>query len=80
MMTQGGRLLHDADGIEWEVYDEGVWNAALALIDFPVQRENPGLLFISSRDMRRIHPRPTDWSALSDDELVALCARAASLF
>ena len=78
-MAQTDRVFRDSDGEEWEVYDEGVWNAALAMIDFPGQKDNPGLLFISSRDMRRVHPRPEGWSELSDADLTALCRTAASL-
>ncbi|GAC1514088.1 MAG: hypothetical protein NVS1B4_00930 [Gemmatimonadaceae bacterium] len=78
-MARTGRIFRDSDGEEWEVYDEGVWNAALAMIDFPVQTDNPGLLFISSHDMRRMRPRPEAWADLSDDDLTALCRGATSL-
>ncbi|GAC1691341.1 MAG: hypothetical protein NVS9B3_09920 [Gemmatimonadaceae bacterium] len=78
-MARTGRVFRDGDGEEWEVYDEGIWNAALAMIDFPVHPDNPGLLFISSRDMRRVHPRPAGWDDLSDDDLAALCRSADSL-
>jgi hypothetical protein len=74
------RIFKDSTGLEWEVYDESNWNSALALAwDHPPQRENPGLLFISSRDLRRLWPAPTGWEALSDEELEKLCGRATSL-
>ena len=74
------RMFRDSHGLEWEVFDEGAWNAALALAwDHPVQRDNPGLLFISSADMRRLWPRPADWRSLSDAALEELCGRAASV-
>jgi hypothetical protein len=74
------RIFKDSTGLEWEVYDESHWNAALALAwDHPPQRDNPGLLFISSRDLRRLWPAPPGWETLTDEELEKLCARAASL-
>ena len=74
------RIFRDSTGIEWEVYDESSWNSALALAwDHPPQRENPGLLFISSRDLRRMWPAPAGWQELTDQELERLCDRATSL-
>ena len=78
MTTEG--IFTDSSGIEWEVFDEGDWNAGVALaFDMPVARENPGLLFVSSRDMRRIWPRPEGWRELPDEDLARMCEGARSL-
>ncbi|HVE80207.1 MAG TPA: hypothetical protein VNA89_15180 [Gemmatimonadaceae bacterium] len=79
-MSSHTRIFKDATGLEWEVYDEGSWHAALVLAwDYPPQTENPGLLFISSRDIRRLWPAPPGWETLADAQLEELLARAASL-
>jgi len=77
----GARLLVDTDRIEWEVYDESQWDFRMAL-DWDVlpQTENPGLIFTSRIDRRRIWPAPPGWRAMSDDDLLALCTRARSMF
>ena len=80
-MVTRERIFVDSAGIEWEVFDEGEWNASLALaFDLPLPSANPGLLFVSARDLRRLWPRPEGWRDASDQELEAWCARAASLF
>lgn len=80
-MTTGERIFVDSTGTEWEVFDEGEWNASLALaFDLPVPSANPGLLFVSSRDMRRLWPRPDGWRDVGDAELEAWCGRARSLY
>jgi hypothetical protein len=74
------RIFVDSSGTEWEVFDEGEWNAGLAIaFDLPMPSENPGLLFVSSRDLRRLWPRPEGWRELGDDELEKFCGRAARL-
>ena len=76
----GQRIFKDVDGIEWEVFDEGEWNASLAIaFDLPLPSSNPGLLFVSSRDLRRLWPRPDGWRELEDAALEQCCQRAASL-
>lgn len=79
-MMSTTRLIVDHEGVEWEVFDESEWSVGLALaFDHLPQSENPGLLFISSRDMRRLWPSPEQWRGLADDALVSLCSRAASV-
>lgn len=80
-MTTRERIFIDSTGTEWEVFDESEWNASLALaFDMPLPSANPGLLFVSSRDLRRLWPRPDGWREVSDEELETWCARAASLW
>lgn len=70
----------DADGISWEIFGEGDWNTSLALVfDRFVARERAGLLFISSREMRRLWPFPGNWRVLDDVELDRLCRAAEPL-
>jgi hypothetical protein len=70
----------DADGVEWEVYDESEFGMGLALDwDYPPQLENPGLIFNSRVDRRRLWPCPVNWRALSDEQLLALSTRAVSI-
>lgn len=79
-MMSTTRMFVDPEGVEWEVFDESEWTVGLALaFDHPPQTQNPGLLFISSRDMRRLWPSPERWRGLEDDDLATLCSRAASL-
>jgi len=77
----GARILVDADRIEWEVYDESQWDFRMAL-DWDVlpQTENPGLIFSSRVDRRRVWPAPPEWRGMSDAQLLALCANARSMF
>ena len=80
-MTTRERIFVDSTGTEWEVFDEGEWNASLALaFDLPLPGANPGLLFVSSRDMRRLWPRPDGWRDVDDEELEEWCGRAVSLY
>ena len=67
------RSLVDDRGIEWEIYDESVWSIALAL-DWSIQAqtENPGLIFVSAVDRRRLWPCPSEWERLTDAELLTL--------
>lgn len=79
-VTTRERIFTDSSGIEWEVFDEGEWNAGIALaFDLPLPSSNPGLLFVSSRDLRRLWPRPDGWRQLEDAALEQFCQRAASL-
>ncbi|HUF27899.1 MAG TPA: hypothetical protein VMM18_13065 [Gemmatimonadaceae bacterium] len=80
MLTLMARIFIDSTGTEWEVFDESEWNAGLALaFEHPVSAENPGLLFVSSVDLRRLWPRPAGWKESSDGQLEDLCGRAVSL-
>lgn len=75
-----GRLIVDADGIEWEVYDESRWTVAWALDwEYPPQTTNPGLLFDSTLGRHRVFPCPAHWQTMSDAELKALLKTATSL-
>ncbi|HEY9226200.1 MAG TPA: hypothetical protein VIP11_06115 [Gemmatimonadaceae bacterium] len=75
------RLIVDGDGVEWEVYDESAWSIELALDwEFQPQTENPGLIFSSQRDRRRLWPCPEDWKRLEDSSLIGLLNRARSLY
>jgi len=67
------RTLVDPSGTEWEVYDESEWSIALAL-DWSIQAqiENPGLIFVSTVDRRRLWPSPEGWQQMSDAELLGL--------
>ena len=79
-LMEHGRLIIDADGVEWEVYDESQWTITWALDwEYPPQTSNPGLIFDSPRDRRRLYPCPRNWQALSDAELTQLLERASSL-
>lgn len=70
----------DGRGIEWEVYDEASWSIGLALEwDYLPQLENPGLVFVSRADRRRLWPCPADWAALSDAQLLDVLERARSI-
>lgn len=78
-MTQV-RTFRDSAGVEWEVYDESDWGAGGMLDwDHLPQTENPGLIFVSSVDMKRLWPAPPNWQALGDADLERLCARAMSV-
>ena len=75
------RVFLDSNGVEWEAYDESDWGAAGVLDwDHNPQRENPGLLFRSPNDWRRLWPCPPDWWTLPDGELAQLCEKAKSLW
>ncbi len=77
----GARIVVDRDRVEWEVYDESQWDFRMALEwDALPQNENPGLIFSSRVDRRRVWPAPPGWRALSDDQLLSLCANANSMF
>lgn len=74
------RTFRDDHGVEWEVYDESDWGARGPLDwDYLPQSANPGLIFVSALDMRRLWPAPPNWHALSDAELDAACGRAVSV-
>lgn len=74
------RILVDAHGVEWEVYDEAESTLALALDwDHRPQPDDPGLIFSSAVDRRRLWPCPRDWRAHSDSQLLELLARARSV-
>jgi len=73
-------MIVDEDGTEWEVYDERQWTIGLALEgDYLPQSENPGLIFVSSRDRRRLWPCPDGWQTMSPDGLLTLLAQAKSI-
>lgn len=75
------RVLVDADRVEWEVYDESQWDFRMALDwDMLPQVRNPGLIFSSRIDRRRVWPAPADWKRMTDEQLLALCAGARSVF
>ena len=74
------RTFRDDRGTEWEVYDESDWGARGPLDwDYLPQSANPGLIFVSALDMRRLWPAPPNWHALSDVELNEACCRAVSV-
>ena len=78
-MTQV-RTFRDKRGTEWEVYDESDWGARGSLDwDYLPQVENPGLIFVSVLDMRRLWPCPVNWQALSDGDLEKACEKATSI-
>jgi hypothetical protein len=75
------RLIVDAAGVEWEVYDESAWTLELALDwEFLPQTENPGLIFSAPSDRRRLWPCPRGWRELSDAQLLAHLEGARSLY
>ena len=74
------RTFRDNRGTEWEVYDESDWGARGPLDwDYLPQSANPGLIFVSALDMRRLWPAPPNWHSLSDAELNEACCRAVSV-
>jgi hypothetical protein len=74
------RFIVDADGIEWEVYDESTWTIELALDwEFLPQTESPGLIFSSRTDRRRMWPCPPAWRSLADRQLLEILGRAKSV-
>ncbi|HEX8944561.1 MAG TPA: hypothetical protein VF785_15590 [Gemmatimonadaceae bacterium] len=74
------RTIVDDQGIEWEVYDEGTWSIQLALDwDMLPQTTNPGLVFVSDVERRRLWPCPDDWKAMADADLLGLLSRAKAL-
>ena len=80
MPSENGRTIVDADGVEWEVYDEARWSVSLALEwDHLPQHDNPGLIFVSAVDRRRLWPCPPGWRELGDAELAALLIGARSI-
>jgi hypothetical protein len=77
----GARIVVDHDRVEWEVYDESQWDFRMALDwDALPQTENPGLIFSSRVDRRRVWPAPLDWQRMTDEQLLALCVNARSMF
>lgn len=76
----GSRLYTDAEGVEWEVYDDAQWSVARALEwDYLPQQDDPGLLFVSPRERRRLYPCPPEWRGMTDAQLDALCRKATPL-
>jgi hypothetical protein len=74
------RIIVDERGVEWEVYDEANWSIGLALEwDYLPQSENPGLIFVSAIDRKRVWPCPANWRDLSDANLAALVTGARSI-
>jgi len=74
------RLIVDPLGTEWEVYDESRWTLELALEwELLPQTDDPGLIFSSAVDRRRLWPCPLDWAALSDEQLLELLDSARSV-
>jgi hypothetical protein len=74
------RTIVDDHGLEWEVYDESTWSIALALDwDMLPQTSNPGLLFVSSLERRRLWPCPEAWQTLGDADLLGLLTRAKAI-
>jgi hypothetical protein len=77
----GARILVDRDRVEWEVYDESQWDFRMALDwDALPQIKNPGLIFSSRVDRRRVWPAPHEWRTMTDEELLSLCVKARSMF
>ncbi len=75
------RILVDSDHVDWEIYDESQWDFRMALDwDMVPSTENPGLIFSSRIDRRRIWPAPANWQSLTDEQLAALCTTARSMF
>jgi hypothetical protein len=71
------RMLVDDGGTEWEVFDESEWSLSMAMeFDYLPQTENPGLVFVSRDDRRRLFPRPSGWNTLSKAELIRLLTQA----
>ena len=71
----------DLAGVEWEAYAESDWGAAGVLDwDHNTQASDPGLLFRSRHDWRRLYPAPGAWWTLPDEQLEDLCRRATSLW
>jgi hypothetical protein len=78
--AEPARIVVDDVGIEWEVYDEAKWSIGLALEwDYLPQSENPGLVFVSHQDRRRVWPAPADWRNLTDAELTSIMKGARSI-
>ena len=74
------RIVIDVHGVEWEVYDESDGSIGLVLDwDHMPQFENPGLIFCSRIDRRRVWPCPPDWRRLSDQALLSLIDGATSI-
>ena len=79
-MSEPARMIADASGVEWEVYDEATWSLGLALEwDYLPQSENPGLIFASRLDRKRVWPCPPQWKSLPDSELLEILNRARSI-
>ena len=77
---QAARIIIDTEGVEWEVYDEAAWGMGMALDwDYLPQSSDPGLIFNSNADRRRLWPCPPAWRLLSDAELLSLAGRAKSI-
>jgi hypothetical protein len=75
------RTVVDERGVEWEIYDESAWSIALALEwDYLPQIQNPGLIFVSRVDHRRLWPCPAGWFELEAPELARLIDQARSIF
>lgn len=74
------RTIVDDHGVEWEVYDESTWSIALALDwDMLPQTTNPGLVFVSDIERRRLWPCPDAWQTLGDADLLGLLTRAKAI-
>ena len=77
----GIRTFVDSQGVEWEVYDESDWGVrGLLDWDYLPQQGNPGLLFMSRADLRRLWPAPDGWQVMSDADLADQCVRALSVY
>ena len=74
------RLLIDADGVEWEVYDDSTWSIELALDwESLPQAKSPALIFSSRTDRRRMWPCPPGWRKLPDPKLLEILEHAKSI-
>ena len=74
------RTVVDGGGVEWEVYDESMWSIQLALdSDMLPQTTNPGLMFVSDIERRRLWPCPESWTAMPDADLLDLLALAKAI-
>ena len=62
--TPPSRTFLDADGVHWLVYEQ-------AFADYD-RRSGQSLIFSSDAAVRRVRDYPSDWFALSEEDLVAL--------
>ncbi len=74
------RSFRDSSGTQWDVFDERSSGAMRALeCDYPAPETDPGLVFVSHVERKRLWPCPADWKMLPAEELEMLCWRAAPL-
>ena len=69
------RSFLDPDGREWNVWDVAPSRRSDHFL--PATLADGWLCFEAAHEKRRLHPVRTDWDALDDAELWALCLTAA---